>query len=122
MKPLLAALKDAAPISALAHITGGGFPDNLPRVLPKEIGVALDLSAFPVAPVFQWLAREGNVAQVEMLRTFNCGIGMVVVVERAGAEQAVAALRAAGEKPIHIGEIIEAAGDERVVAHGTLAL
>jgi len=122
VKPLLAALKTDAPIAALAHITGGGFPDNLPRVLPKGLGVTLDLARFPAAPVFGWLAKEGNVAQSEMLRTFNCGIGMVVVAERAGADEAEAALRAVGEKPMRIGEIVEASGDERVIAHGALPL
>jgi phosphoribosylformylglycinamidine cyclo-ligase len=122
VKPLLAALKATDRIMALAHITGGGFPDNLPRVLPEGLGVELDLSTFPVSPVFPWLAKEGNVAQGEMLRTFNCGVGMVVIIERDGAEQAVAALRAAGEDPIRIGQIIEASGRDRVVTRGTLAL
>jgi phosphoribosylformylglycinamidine cyclo-ligase len=122
VKPLLAALKATDRIAALAHITGGGFPDNLPRVLPKGLGVALDLAAFPVLPIFRWLAAEGNIAQSEMLRTFNCGIGMVVIAEAAGAEEVEAALRAAGERPVRIGEIIETNGAERVIARGTLAL
>jgi phosphoribosylformylglycinamidine cyclo-ligase len=122
VKPLLTALKADAPIAALAHITGGGFPDNLPRVLPKGLGAALDLSAFPVTPVFRWLAKEGNVAQSEMLRTFNCGIGMVVAAPRAGADKVEAALRTVGEKPVRIGEVVEATGGERVFPHGTLAL
>jgi phosphoribosylformylglycinamidine cyclo-ligase len=122
VKPLLAALKATDRIAALAHITGGGFPDNLPRVLPKGLGVALDLAAFPVLPIFRWLAAEGNIAQSEMLRTFNCGIGMVVIAERTGAEEVEAALRAAGERPVRIGEIIETKGAERVIARGTLAL
>jgi phosphoribosylformylglycinamidine cyclo-ligase len=122
VKPLLAALKASETILALAHITGGGFPDNLPRVLPKGLGAALDLAAFPVPPVFRWLATQGNVEQAEMLRTFNCGIGMVVVAARAGADEALAALRAAGENPIAIGEIVEAGDGPRVVTRGTLAL
>lgn len=122
VKPLLAALKASERILALAHITGGGFPDNLPRVLPKGLGAVLDLSAFPVLPAFGWLARAGGVAQAEMLRTFNCGIGMVVVAEREGAEDALAALRAAGEAPVAIGEIVEAGDGARVVTQGSLAL
>lgn len=122
VKPLLAALKATDRIAALAHITGGGFPDNLPRVLPKGLGVALDLAAFPVLPIFRWLAAEGNIAQSEMLRTFNCGIGMVVIAEAASAEEVEAALRAAGERPVRIGEIVETNGAERVIARGTLAL
>ncbi|MGD9656734.1 MAG: phosphoribosylformylglycinamidine cyclo-ligase [Methylocystis sp.] len=122
VKPLLAALKATPHIAALAHITGGGFPDNLPRVLPSGLGVTLDLSAFEVPPVFCWLAKTGEIASSEMLRTFNCGIGMVVVASAPGAGEVESALRAAGEKPLRIGEIIEANGAERVVARGTLAL
>jgi phosphoribosylformylglycinamidine cyclo-ligase len=122
VKPLLAALKATDHIAALAHITGGGFPDNLPRVLPKGLGAALDLAAFPTLPVFRWLATEGNIAQAEMLRTFNCGIGMVVFADLAGAGEVEAALRAAGEQPIRIGEIVETSGAERVIMRGTLAL
>ncbi|ATQ66694.1 MULTISPECIES: phosphoribosylformylglycinamidine cyclo-ligase [Methylosinus] len=122
VKPLLAALKASEAILALAHITGGGFPDNLPRVLPKGLGAALDLSAFPVPPVFSWLAAQGNVAQAEMLRTFNCGVGMVVVAARAGADDAIAALRAAGEAPVVIGEIVETGDGPRVEMRGALAL
>ncbi|MFY9628384.1 MAG: phosphoribosylformylglycinamidine cyclo-ligase [Methylocystis sp.] len=122
VKPLLAALRATDKIVALAHITGGGFPDNLPRVLPKGLGVALDLPAIPVPSVFRWLAQAGGVAQAEMLRTFNCGIGMVVVASKNGAREAEAALRAAGESPIRIGEIISATGEERVVMQGPLGL
>ena len=122
VKPLLAALKATDKIAALAHITGGGFPDNLPRVLPKGLGVMLDLAAIPLPDVFRWLAQAGGLAQSEMLRTFNCGIGMVVVASRQGAGEAEAALRAAGESPIKIGEIVEAAEGERVIMNGALRL
>ena len=122
VKPLLAALKATDKIAALAHITGGGFPDNLPRVLPKGLGVTLDLAAIPLPDVFRWLARAGGLAQSEMLRTFNCGIGMVVVASRQGAGEAEAALRAAGESPVKIGEIVEAAEGERVLMNGALRL
>ncbi len=122
VKPLLAALKKTDKIAALAHITGGGFPDNLPRVLPKGLGVTLDLAAIPLPDVFRWLARAGGLAQSEMLRTFNCGIGMVVVASRQGAGEAEAALRAAGESPVKIGEIVGAAEGERVLMNGALRL
>ncbi len=122
VKPLLAALKATDKIAALAHITGGGFPDNLPRVLPKGLGVTLDLAALSVPSVFRWLAQEGGLAQSEMLRTFNCGVGMVVVASRRGADEAEAALRAAGESPMKIGEIVEAAEEERVLMNGALRL
>ena len=122
VKPLLAALKATGGIKALAHITGGGFPDNIPRVLPDGLGASLDLAAIPVPPVFGWLAATGNVAEREMLRTFNCGVGMIVVAEAARAAEVEAALKAAGESPVAIGEIVEAAGDERVSYRGHLSL
>ena len=122
VKPLLAALKATDKIAALAHITGGGFPDNLPRVLPKGLGVTLDLAAIPLPDVFRWLAQAGGLAQSEMARTFNCGIGMVVVASRQGAGEAEAALRAVGERPVKIGEIVEAAEGERVLMNGALRL
>ncbi|MBK9081968.1 MAG: phosphoribosylformylglycinamidine cyclo-ligase [Rhizobiales bacterium] len=122
VKPLLAALKATDAIKALAHITGGGFPDNLPRVLPKGVGVELDLPAIPVLPVFKWLARTGGVAEAEMLRTFNCGIGMVVAVAADRAAEAEQALRAAGETPVRIGRVIRAEGEPRVRYSGALGL
>ena len=88
VKPVLAALKATAGIKALAHITGGGFPDNIPRVLPGRLGGPARPRRDPVPPVFGWLARTGGVAEAEMLRTFNCGIGMVVV-RRADRSSAV---------------------------------
>jgi phosphoribosylformylglycinamidine cyclo-ligase len=122
VKSLLMALKKTDKIAALAHITGGGFPDNLPRVLPKGLGVALDLTAIPVPSVFCWLAQAGGLAQSEMLRTFNCGIGMVVIASRQGADEAEAALCDAGESAVRIGEIVEAADGERVIMSGALSL
>jgi phosphoribosylformylglycinamidine cyclo-ligase len=122
VKPLLAALKSTQAIKALAHITGGGFPDNIPRVLPKGVGVALDLPAIEVPPVFGWLAATGNVAEREMLRTFNCGIGMIVVAEAGRADEVEAALKAAGEAPVRLGDVIAATGDEPVTYRGHLAL
>ena len=92
-------------IKALAHITGGGFPENLPRVMPKTLAVALDGVTWPVPPVFRWLAATGGVAPSEMLRTFNCGVGMVVVVEPAHAGNVRAAFEAAGETVFEIGRI-----------------
>ncbi|MDJ0448195.1 phosphoribosylformylglycinamidine cyclo-ligase [Methylocystis sp. JR02] len=122
VKPLLAALKRTNHIRALAHITGGGFPDNLPRVLPKGLGVSLDLSAFDVPRVFKWLAKTGDVAESEMLRTFNCGIGMVIFAAKEGADEVETILRDVGEKPVRIGAAIDAEGDSRVVMKGQLGL
>ncbi|GJD89887.1 Phosphoribosylformylglycinamidine cyclo-ligase [Methylobacterium hispanicum] len=121
VKPLLAALKATDGIKALAHITGGGFPDNLPRVLPDDVGIAVDLGAVSAPPVFGWLAREGGVAEAEMLRTFNCGIGMAVVVDAAKADAVIAALEAAGEAPVRLGRITPR-GAEPVTFDGTLKL
>lgn len=123
VKPLLAALKATAGIKALAHITGGGFPDNIPRVLPEGLGVALDLAAIPVPPVFGWLAKVGGVAEREMLRTFNCGIGMIVTAEAGKAGEVEAALKDAGEAPVRLGEIVPvSAGEEPVSYRGALSL
>lgn len=123
VKSLLAALKATDGIKALAHITGGGFPDNIPRVLPDHAGVSLDLPAIPVPPVFGWLAKTGGVAEREMLRTFNCGIGMVIVAEAGKADEVAQALVAAGEKPVRLGEITTRdSGVESVTYRGKLAL
>ncbi|MCB8822077.1 phosphoribosylformylglycinamidine cyclo-ligase [Microvirga rosea] len=122
VKPLLAALRDGDGINALCHITGGGFPDNIPRVLPESVGVRLDLNAIPVPPVFGWLAGTGGVAEAEMLRTFNCGIGMIVVAAADKADEVMARLRAAGENPIRIGETVSLTTGEAVQTSGRLAL
>jgi len=123
VKPMLQALKATDAIKAMAHITGGGFPDNIPRVLPDGISANIQLSTIKVPPVFSWLAKTGGVAQDEMLRTFNCGIGMIVVVDAAMANEAITALREAGEAAVDIGEITESvAGQERVTYSGALAL
>jgi phosphoribosylformylglycinamidine cyclo-ligase len=122
VKPLLRILADTVGIKALAHITGGGFPDNLPRVLPKNLGVELDLSAIPVPRVFAWLAAMGNISEAEMLRTFNCGIGMVAI---ACAEKAAEVLRAfdeAGERIVTLGRVVAAEAGEKVTYTGQLKL
>ena len=122
VKTLLRVLRAKNGIKALAHITGGGFVDNIPRVLPEGLGASIDLSAIPVPPVFGWLAKSGGIAQSEMLRTFNCGIGMVVVVEPAAASDIAAALAAEGEKVVQLGHISPHEGPERVRFTGHLAL
>ena len=121
VKPLLAALKETSGIKALAHITGGGLPENLPRVLPKGSSARIDLSKISVPPVFSWLAEKGGVAEAEMLRTFNCGIGMVVVVASDEAAAVSDALQAAGETVVEIGRI-ETAGSSPVLFDGALKL
>jgi phosphoribosylformylglycinamidine cyclo-ligase len=122
VKPLLSAIKSTGAIKALAHITGGGFPENIPRVLPPTLAARLDLSTISAPPVFGWLARAGGVAEKEMLRTFNCGVGMIVVVA-AEAEAAVTeALAAAGEQPFRLGALAARGEGERVIYEGALSL
>lgn len=124
VKSLLAALRapPGAGIKALAHITGGGFIDNIPRVLPKGFGVELDLAKISPPPVFGWLSRTGGVVESEMLRTFNCGIGMVIAVEADKAAEIAAGLRASGEIVSEIGRIIRAEVEPLVRPKGKLAL
>jgi phosphoribosylformylglycinamidine cyclo-ligase len=122
VKPLLQILAGTEAVKAMAHITGGGFPDNIPRVLPNGLAVRLDLGAVPVLPVFRWLAREGGVAESEMLRTFNCGIGMVLAVAAEHVEEVEAACRNAGESPLRLGEVVPTQGDQRVLTQGRLDL
>jgi phosphoribosylaminoimidazole synthetase len=121
VKALLAAIGETGGIKALAHITGGGLTENIPRVLPKGIAAAIDLARLPVPPVFRWLSTLGNVEQAEMLRTFNCGVGMVVVTAEADAEAVADNLRAAGETVSVIGQIV-ARTDAAVAYAGTLPL
>ena len=106
VKSVLAAIRSTHGIKALAHITGGGFPENIPRVLPKDFAAELDLDAIDVPPVFSWLAKTGGVAPAEMMRTFNCGIGMVMVVAAGQAAQVAAVLAQQGEEVTTIGRIM----------------
>ena len=121
VKPLLAALKAGLAIKALAHITGGGFIDNIPRVLPDHLAAHVDLDAVTVPRVFGWLSRTGGVDQAEMLRTFNCGVGMLVAVAPADAQALVDQLNAAGEIAAIVGSLTERSG-EPVTFAGKLAL
>ena len=114
VRSCLRAIRETGCIKGLAHITGGGFTDNIPRVLPKHLGVRIDLAAVPVLPVFKWLAREGNIAELEMLRTFNCGIGMIAIVKRDKLVEVMDVFAQSGERVVDLGEVIEASGDERV--------
>jgi phosphoribosylformylglycinamidine cyclo-ligase len=103
----LLALMSELPVKGLAHITGGGLLDNVPRVLPDGVQAVLARDAWPMPPLFDWLARHGQVADQEMHRVFNCGIGMVLVVDAAHAARACGLLSAAGEQVWRIGEIVE---------------
>ncbi|CAG4883546.1 phosphoribosylaminoimidazole synthetase [Georgfuchsia toluolica] len=104
VKPLLK-LMETLPVKGMAHITGGGLVENVPRVLPENVTAILEKSAWPLPPLFQWLQREGQVAEAEMHRVFNCGIGMAVVVAETDAHSAMGLLTAAGETVYRIGRI-----------------
>ncbi|WP_206199308.1 phosphoribosylformylglycinamidine cyclo-ligase [Parasulfuritortus cantonensis] len=111
VKPLLALMKQLT-VKGMAHITGGGLLENIPRVLPDTTVAVLDKAAWTLPPVFQWLMEQGNVAEREMHRTFNCGIGMVVVVAEADAEAAMRFLADQGETVYRLGAIAARQGDE----------
>ncbi len=105
----------AARVHALAHITGGGLTDNIPRVLPAGLEAHLERAAWPRDPVFDWLAQTGNISDAEMYRTFNCGIGMVIILPAAAATAALELLGHAGEGAQLIGEVRR--GDGGVIIH-----
>ncbi|MEQ5801786.1 phosphoribosylformylglycinamidine cyclo-ligase [Halomonas sp. H10-9-1] len=117
VKPLLSLIKESGvPVHALSHITGGGLTENLPRVLPEGLAARVDVTAWQRPAVFEWLREQGNVAEEEMYRVLNCGIGMVIVVPAEKADQARAHLQAQGEAVYRIGEIVAGEdGGERVV-------
>ena len=104
VKPLLRLLEEI-PVHGLAHITGGGLVDNIPRVLPEGLEAVLERDAWARGPVFDWLQRAGRVEDGEMYRVFNCGIGMTVHVPAADAQQAIGILRETGQSAQVIGEI-----------------
>jgi phosphoribosylformylglycinamidine cyclo-ligase len=121
VKSILRVLKETGGVKGLAHITGGGFPDNIPRVLPDDLAARVDLSAIDTPGVFRWMAATGNIEQSEMLRTFNCGIGMVVVADAAMADAVGAAFADAGETVVRLGEIVPRTGDATLL-EGSLDL
>ena len=112
--PVLKKLIDGQCVSALAHITGGGITENLPRVLPRGTAAVIELGSWPVLPIFEHLQQLGNVPQDEMLRTFNMGLGMLLVVPTAKFKKAQTVLERVGEKAYTIGRIVKG---ERKVAY-----
>jgi phosphoribosylformylglycinamidine cyclo-ligase len=115
VKPMLDLLRAHADhVHGMAHITGGGLKENIIRVVPEGLGLALDASAIVLPPVFDWLMREGQVAREEMWRTFNCGIGFTVILPRDAVAAAAALLASHGLASAVIGEVVPARGDERV--------
>ena len=111
VKPILAALEKFE-IKGMAHITGGGLTENIPRVLPENCVAQIDVQSWPLPKLFQWLQQAGNVEQQEMYRTFNCGIGMAVIVSAEQADAAQAFLTEQGETVYRLGTIRERAGSE----------
>jgi len=109
-------------IKGLAHITGGGITDNLPRCLPEGLDADVDLSAIAVLPVFQWLAKTAGIVESEMLRTFNCGIGMVAVSDEKNAGHVIDAFQEAGQPATRIGKLVAGSGEAKVVYRGALNL
>ncbi|MEP2947810.1 MAG: phosphoribosylformylglycinamidine cyclo-ligase [Lentilitoribacter sp.] len=122
VKSLLHAIKTTDAVKAMAHITGGGFPENIPRVLPDNLAAEVDLSAITVPEVFSWLSKTGGVAPNEMLRTFNCGVGMIVATDADNAEAVTSALTEAGESVITLGRVIAREDNEGVVYKGQLSI
>lgn len=114
VKALLSLIK-ASPVNALAHITGGGLTENIPRVLPDDCCAQIDTSSWQLPPVFEWLQSQGNIATHEMHRTFNCGIGMVIAVPSDCAESTINLLREQGEQPFQIGKITPATPEQERV-------
>jgi len=111
----LLALNADFQVNAIAHITGGGLVENLPRVLPDQLSARIDLSSWQPDPVFDWLQQTGNVVQREMLRTFNCGVGMILAVDARIADQVVDKLQTLGETAWVIGDVVERSDQEPVI-------
>ena len=114
-------LIEQVPVHAMAHITGGGLPENLPRVLPDNTRAVIDTKSWEFPAVFQWLQQEGQVPAFEMYRTFNCGVGMVIAVPASHVDDALALLEAEGESAFLIGEIQAGDGQPDVVLDGLSA-
>jgi len=109
VKQCLTAVR-AGGVHALAHITGGGLTENLPRVLPEDLGADIDLNSWELPPVFKWMADTGNIAEAEMLKTFNCGIGMILSVSADRADALAQVLQAEGETVSRLGTVTAGAG------------
>ncbi len=122
VKSVLQVIRATGAVKALAHITGGGITENLPRVLPAGTVARIDLTNLTVPPVFRWLAATGGIAPEEMLRAFNCGIGMAIVVDAADEERVAEAFADAGESVVRLGVIEPGEGAAHVVYDGTLQL
>ncbi len=119
VKSLLKLLK-TVPVHALAHITGGGLTENLPRVLPIGLNATINLNAWELTETFKWLQNQGNISQADMLTTFNCGIGMIACVAAEDESKTVEILTALGETVFSIGEITNSTGKPEVIYNASL--
>lgn len=117
VKSVLAACRTQK-VAGFAHITGGGLLENIPRVLAADTSCEIDAGSWPVLDVFRWLKATGRCSEREMLRTFNCGIGMVVIAEKEGVDEVKAALEAEGETVYEIGRIVSTPGKSEVIMNG----
>ena len=113
VKAVKALLKAGVDIHAISHITGGGFYENVPRMMTDGLTASIDLNAFPRLPIFDLIQKKGNIPERDMYNTFNMGIGMILALPAEQAEQALSLLQAAGERAYRIGEVV--AGEEGVV-------
>ncbi len=120
VRAALAAIRETGGVKALAHITGGGLPENLPRVLPGGSAAHMDLGKVTVPAIFSWIAEQGGISQKEMLRTFNCGVGLVLVVSAKSADEVIDVFAKAGETAFSFGSIEEQQGGERIRFSGKL--
>jgi phosphoribosylformylglycinamidine cyclo-ligase len=112
----------AGGVKGLAHITGGGITENLPRILPDGLHTEIDLSRWTPPSVFGWLARQAGILESEMLRTFNCGLGLIAVVSAESAGHVIDAFQECGEKAMRVGSLVAADGEAKVVYKGALKL
>ena len=119
VKSTLAAIRKTGAVKALAHITGGGLTENIPRVLPDDLAANLDLTSITLPAVFNWLSKLGSIDEAELVRTFNCGVGMVLVVDKDKVDEVITILKAEGESAFSLGSL-SARNGEAVIYQGSL--
>jgi phosphoribosylformylglycinamidine cyclo-ligase len=121
VKSALAAIRSGH-VNGLAHITGGGITENLPRCLPEGLDAEIDLETWTPPAVFGWLANSAGIEQAEMLRTFNCGIGLIAVTDMMSSGHVIDAFQESGDKAMRIGTLVRGDGEPRAVYRGSLKL
>ena len=121
VRSILKTINETHAVKALAHITGGGLTENIPRVLSEGLSASIDLGQIAMPPVMTWIGQQSSLGANEMLKTFNCGIGMVIICATEDSEATLSALSAGGEEAILLGEIISSAGAPEVAYKGVLA-